>query len=109
MPVLIFPGDLITSSFMILKRFYGNQSGTSLKQVNLSVIGSNHTGYFISGDLFGTLSFSPTESITGTSTTISDAMVIKVDNNLNYVWSRRGGGIGFDHVNSAGSDQNGNV
>lgn len=102
-------GGFDNLKFNDFQRFYGNNNSTSLKQVNLSVIGSNRTGYFISGDLFGTLSFSPTQSITGSSTTSADALVIKIDNNLNYVWSRRGGGTAYDHVNSSGSDDNGNI
>jgi len=95
--------------FHDIKSYYGDQESTSLKQVNLSVIGSSHTGYFLSGDLFGTIWFSPTESKVGTSTITSDALVIKLDKNLNYLWSRRGGGTAYDHVNSSGSDNSGNV
>jgi hypothetical protein len=102
-------GGFDNLQFHDLKRFYSNASGTSLKQVNLSVIGSNHTGYFLSGDLYGTLWFPPSQSIVGKSTTTSDALVIKLDNNLNYVWARRGGGTAYDHVNSSISDDNGNI
>jgi hypothetical protein len=102
-------GGFDNLQFHDLKRFYSDQASTSLKQVNMSVIGSNHNGYFISGDLYGTLTFLPTKSITGTSATKADALVFKVDNNLAYEWARRGGGTAYDHVNSSGSDNSGNV
>ncbi len=89
---------------------YGSdQDETTFKNINNSEIGPTHEGYYISGDLFGYITFTPTDTLKGTNTTASDAMVIKLDENLDYVWSRRGGSTGNDHVNSAISDDEGSI
>ena len=95
--------------FNDLNTFYSDQSSTNFKHVNNSVIGSTHTGYFVTGDIFGKVWFTPADSIVGTNTTKSDALVFKLDKNLDLVWARRGGSVSNDHVNSSNSDKSGNI
>ncbi len=92
-----------------VKNYGSDQDGTTFKNVNNSIVVSTHEGYYISGDLFGYIKFTATDSLEGTTTGASDAMVVKLDENLDYVWSRRGGDIGNDHVNSAISDDGGSI
>ena len=76
-----------------------------LNDINLS----QDNGYYLSGSLYGTIYFDQSDSIKGNSTTNSDALVLKVNTNLDFQWARKGGGIGYDHANSANSDKFGNV
>ncbi len=92
-----------------VKNFGSDQDGTTFKNINNSIIGTTHEGYYISGDLYGYIPLTDTDTLKGTNTTASDAMVIKLDENLDYVWSRRGGAGGNDHVNSAISDDEGSI
>ena len=96
-------------SFTDISNYYCNISTCQMKGVNNSVIGSSLTGYFISADLIGYIKFSATDSLVSTNESTRDAMIIKLDDNLDYVWSRRGGTTGWDHVNSAIADDNGNI
>ncbi len=86
-------------------RYTTSVQNSVLKDVNLS----SDNGYYLSGDLFGTIYFTSNDSIKGNTDYNSDALVIKVDNNLNFLWARKGGGIGYDHANNAISDRFGNV
>lgn len=79
-------------------------ANSSFKTVNLSLA----EGYYIGADLRGTMFFTPDDSIQGNSSTNTDALIIKVDEDLDFDWARKGGGIGYDHVNSAVSDIYGN-
>ena len=76
-----------------------------LKDINRS----NDNGYYLTGDLLGTMYFDDTHSITGNSDATADLLIVKVDQNLNFQWARKGGGIGFDHANNGISDIYGNV
>ncbi len=78
---------------------------SSLKNINLSADG----GYYIGGDLKGTLHFNAEDSIVGNTDYNTDAMLIKVHPDLSFHWVRKGGGMGYDHVNSARSDIHGNM
>ncbi len=80
-------------------------ANSMIKDVNLC----QSEGYFLSGDLLGTLYFTGSDSIVGNTTYNSDAMVFKIDKNLNFQWARKGGGTGYDHGNSAISDKYGNI
>jgi hypothetical protein len=97
--------------FNDLKTFYGDQDGSIFNNVSNSVIGTSHTGYFITGDCFGHIWITENDSliVTGATGTSSDFMIIKLDNNLDYLWARRGGNSNNEHANSANSDNNGNI
>lgn len=88
--------------------YLSSNTSSNVKNINNSVIGETHTGYFVSGDLFGYMKFSATDSLIASGAN-SDALIFKLDGNLNYQWSRRGGAGGYDHVNSATGDDDGNI
>lgn len=89
-------------------RAYTMQTNNSsqIKDVNMSPDSS----YYFTGDLYDTLIFPGTtnDTIIGDAST-STALIFKMDKNLNLSWLRTGGGTGYDHANSAASDQYGNV
>ncbi len=84
--------------------YWTNNTNTILKDIH-PVQGD---GYYLSGDLTGSLFFNINDSISGDLVN-TDAIAIRVDNSLNKVWARRGGGTGYDHANSAISDQYGSL
>jgi gliding motility-associated-like protein len=86
--------------------FFKTTSGNTIMK---SIAQDQNTGYYISGDLFGTLNFTTSNFLVGNSTSTADAFVVKLDKNLDFLWARKGGGIGYDHVNSSVSDQYGNI
>jgi hypothetical protein len=111
-----YPKDLVIArfdtdgNFVDLADHKSNIQQSAFKNVNLSVISGAVTGYFVTGDLKGQfLSPGGTELFTAPDVTNMDIMVIKFDQDLNYVWGRTGGGTDFDHINSSGSDGYGNV
>lgn len=81
---------------------YSTNKSTFIKSINLSA-----DGYFVSGDAFGTVIFNTTKNIISGGN--ADVFISKYDKNLNFLWARQGGGIGYDHVNSAASDKYGNL
>ncbi len=95
-----FSGIIRDTSF-----FYSSITNSILKNINLS----QNEGYFVSGDLFGTIYFNASDSITGNTTYNADALVFKINKNLDFQWARKGGGLGYDHANSGISDKYGNV
>lgn len=84
-----------------------DNNGTVLKDINMSP----DTSYYLTGDLYDTLVFpgTPNDTVFGDATRNSNALILKLNKDLNLVWARTGGGIGFDHANSATSDGFGNV
>jgi len=95
-------------TFVDIQSFNGTHNQSVLKNVSNSVIGGAVEGYFLTGDLRGKLYFTPTDSVEG-ETVNMDIMVAKFNDNLAYQWGRTGGGTGFDHINSSGTDGFGNV
>jgi gliding motility-associated-like protein len=85
--------------------FTTNSTNTIMKSINQSL----NDGYYIGGDLFNKLNFTSTDFLIGNSITTADAFVVKLDKNLDFLWARKGGGVGFDHVNSSVSDKYGNI
>ncbi len=85
-----------SGNFQDIAIFDATNTNTSFKNVNFCSSG----GYFISGDITETINFSQSESLTGDATN-SDAMLIKVNSNLDYLWARKGGGAGYDHANGS--------
>lgn len=81
--------------------YYNN--GSVIKDVNISADSS----YFLSGDLVDKLIFAPGDTIYGD--LLSDALLIKVDKNLNKTWTRIASSSGYDHANSGVSDKDGNI
>ena len=65
-------------------------------------------GYFIGGDLRGRINFTGSDYIEGDAVNM-DALIFRVDDNLDYLWSRLGRGSGYDHVNEAVSDKFSNI
>lgn len=96
-------------AFQDARTYYSDQQETTIKNVTNSIIGSSHTGYFVTGDLFGYLRFSGTDSVQGSADASSDVLVFKVNSNLEKVWARRGGSFASDHVSSSASDDKGNI
>jgi gliding motility-associated-like protein len=67
-------------------------------------------GYYLSGDLFGTINFGGGNTITGhLPTTTADMVILKVNQDLDFQWARKGGSIGFDHANNAIADMYSNI
>ncbi len=95
-------------TFNDMEVFHGSRQQTVFKNINNSIIGSAVSGYFITGDLRDSLYFQGVDTIYGDPSNM-DILVIKVDDNLAYQWSRTGGGSLFEHVNSSGADENGNI
>ncbi len=77
---------------------------SSLKNIVTCTAG----GYFVTGDLRGRINFSGGDFIEGEAVN-SDALIFRVDDNLDYLWSRLGRGAAYDHVNWAVSDKYSNV
>ncbi len=94
----------VVTNFYSAFTFQSN-NGSVIKDINVSP----DTSYYFTGDLFDTLIFpgTPNDSLIGT--LVSDALIFKMDKNLNPDWIRTGGGTGSDHANSATSDEFGNV
>lgn len=82
-----------------------NPQNSILKDINHS----NDGGFYLSGDLFGTVNFGGGNTITGHSTTTADMMILKIDQNLDFQWVRHGGALGYDHANNAVADIYGNI
>ena len=97
-----------SGNFNDIEIFHGSHQHTAFKNVNNSVIGSAVTGYFVAGDLRDSLYFQGVDTIHGDPAN-RDILLIKVDDNLAYQWSRTGGGTLYEHINSSGSDGNGNI
>jgi hypothetical protein len=74
-----------------------------IKDVNISA----DSNYYLSGDLVDKLIFAPGDTIYGD--LLSDALLIKVDKNLNKTWTRIASSSGYDHANSGASDKDGNI
>ena len=87
-----------------IKIFNTTNKKTEFKDVSVCDAG----GYYVGGDLRDRINFSGTEYLQGDAVNM-DAMVIRVDNNLAYLWGRLGRGTGYDHVNSMASDKYSNV
>jgi gliding motility-associated-like protein len=86
--------------------FQSPSLNTILKDVNLA----STEGFYVAGDVFDQIQFSnPSDIIIGNSTTTADAFIVKLNSTLDFQWARKGGGIGYDHVNSSISDKYGNV
>jgi hypothetical protein len=95
-------------TFIDIQTFYGSHQQSAFKNVNNSIVGGDVDGYFATGDIRGTMWFSPTDSVVGR-TSAMDILVARFGDDLAYDWSRTGGGTGFDHINSSGSDGFGNI
>ncbi len=78
-------------------------SGTFLKSINFSTT----EGYYIGGDAYASVYFNPSTEIISQGN--ADIFIAKYDTDLDLSWVRQGGGLGYDHVNSAGTDQYGNI
>jgi hypothetical protein len=100
--------DLNLGYISNIKTYKSSLLQTVFKTVNNCVYGGNVQGYFVCGDLKGKLYLPGGDTLKGDEVNM-DAMVIRYDANLNYLWSRRGGGTSWDHVNSAARDDNGNI
>jgi hypothetical protein len=100
--------DLNSAYISNIKIFKSSFQQTVFKTVNNCVYGGNVQGYFVCGDLKGKLYLPGSDTLKGDEVDM-DAMVIRYDANLNYLWSRRGGGTSWDHVNSTARDDNGNI
>lgn len=96
-----------SGAFQVIKQYSNNQTVTALKQVHPCLYG----GYYVTGDIIGNLLQGGVVKLTARDNVAMDAMVFRVDNNLDFMWGRSGGyaGTGFDHVNSSTVDIYGNV
>ncbi len=94
----------LSGNYKNFKHFVGSMGRTEFKNVDITGVG----GYFITGDLQDSLYLSGTDTIAGDDTN-TDILVMRVDNNLDYIWARKGGGTGYDHINSSASDNYGNI
>ncbi len=92
------------SIFKDIATYDVTDSYSNLKSIAVCKAG----GYFITGDLRGRINFTGTEFIEGEGIN-SEAMVFRVDDNLDYLWARLGRGTGYDHVNWAVSDIYSNI
>jgi len=95
-------------TFLDIQTFRGSHNQSIFKNVNNSVVGGAVNGYFVSGDLRGTIWFTMTDSVVG-ETSAMDILVVRFEDDLTYDWSRTGGGASWEHINSSGSDGNGNI
>jgi len=95
-------------TFVDMQTFEGSHNQSIFKNVNNSIVGGAINGYFVTGDLRGTIWFTPSDSIVG-ETSAMDILVARFGDDLAYDWSRTGGGTGYDHVNSSGADGFGNI
>jgi len=86
-----------------LATFEVTQQQTTFKQIALNAFG----GYYIGGDLRERINLTDTRFLLGDAVNM-DVMVLGFDDDLNYQWGRLGKGPGYDHVNSATSDEYGN-
>jgi gliding motility-associated-like protein len=87
-------------------RYTTNPQNSILKDINRTF----DNGYYLSGDLFGTVNFGGGNTITGhLPTTTADMLIVKVNQNLDFQWSRKGGSTGFDHANNAIADKYSNI
>jgi hypothetical protein len=102
----------LDGNFINIKTIPGSQESSVFKTVNNCAYGGNVQGYFMTGDLIGKLYLPGNDTLKGDEVNM-DAMVVRYDATLNYLWSRRGGGTAtfesFEHVNSAARDDNGNI
>jgi hypothetical protein len=85
--------------------FTSNSGNTIMKSLDPCL----NDGYYIGGDLFNRIDFTSSDYLVGNSTTTADAFLVKLDKNFNFLWARKGGGIGYDHVNSSTTDKYGNI
>ena len=96
------PKDQFVAEFDLSGNFQDISVFTVTKQqttlTNISVCADG--GYFVGGDLRERINFSGTEFLEGEAVNM-DAMVFRLDENLNYLWGRLGRGNDFDHVNSS--------
>lgn len=95
-------------TFVDIQTFEGSHNQSIFKNVNNSIVGLAVDGYFVTGDMRGWIVFSPTDTLSG-ETVNMDILVARFNDDLSYDWSRTGGGTGYDHVNSSGSDGFGNI
>jgi hypothetical protein len=87
-------------------RYTTNPQNSILKDINRSY----DDGYYLSGDLFGTVNFGGGNSITGhLPTTTADVLIVKINQNLDFQWARKGGSTGYDHGNNAIADIYSNI
>ncbi len=94
--------------FVDIQTFEGSHSQSIFKNVNNSIVGGSVDGYFVTGDLRGWIAFTPTDTLKG-ETVNMDILVARFNDDLSYDWSRTGGGTGYEHVNSSGADEFGNI
>ncbi len=66
-------------------------------------------GYILTGDLFGTVYFNQTDSISGINDATPDVVIAQLNSSLDLNWARSGGGSNWDHGNSSASDIYGNI
>ncbi len=88
-----------SGDFINIKHYVVTVKYTALKDISICAAG----GYFIGGDLVDKIYFTQDDSAVVNPTQM-DILVLRVDDNLNFLWSRTATGTGYDHVNSAGSD-----
>jgi len=104
------PKDLFIASFTYDSVFQDiviystSKQQSTLKNIEIC----NAGGYFVTGDLFGRINFTGTDYIEGDLVN-SDALVFRVDDNLDYMWARLGRGTAYENVNWAASDKYSNV
>ncbi len=101
-------GLIRNGAFVDIQTFHGSHNQSVFKNVNNSIVGGAINGYFVTGDLRGWMVFSPTDTLKG-ETVNMDIMVARFNDDLSYDWSRTGGGPGFEHINSSGTDIFGNI
>lgn len=94
----------LNGDYQNISVFTVTQKQTTLTNISVCIDG----GYFIGGDLKGDIDFNGLGSLSGDAVNM-DAMIFRVDENLNYLWGRLGKGTGFEHVNSSTSDVSSNT
>lgn len=101
----LFVAKLDTSGYVTnFKSWQLSNSNSVLRGIDWG----NDTSYYVSGELTGALYFDTNDSIKG-DLVKSDAMIFKLDDNLDKIWAIKGGGSGYDHTSSSVSDIYGNI
>jgi hypothetical protein len=101
----LFAAKLDTSGYVTdFKTWELTNSNSVLRGIDWG----HDTSYYVSGELSGALYFDANDSIKEYENK-TDAIIFKLDENLNKVWAIKGGGSGYDHTYSSVSDIYGNI
>jgi len=97
-----------SATFQAISRFIPTIKQSAFKRVHPCLFG----GYYITGDILGELQDDGETTLFSTSTgdvNYMDIMLMRVDDNLDYLWGRTAGGSAYDHVNSSTVSKYGNL